>query len=87
MVKWNLFFILKKKLSKDRESYEKFWENFGPVLKEGIYEDFERKDSILEISLFDFIILKFQIILLPSINWWFGRLYFNLLKSLIAMRR
>ena len=43
---------LKKKLSKDRESYEKFWENFGPVLKEGIYEDFERKDSILEISLF-----------------------------------
>ena len=43
---------LKKKLGKDRESYEKFWENFGPVLKEGIYEDFERKDSILEISLF-----------------------------------
>ena len=43
---------LKKKLAKDRESYEKFWQNFGPVLKEGIYEDFERKDSILEISLF-----------------------------------
>ncbi len=43
---------LKKKINKDRESYEKFWENFGPVLKEGIYEDFERKDSILEISLF-----------------------------------
>ncbi len=43
---------LKKKLAKDRVSYEKFWKNFGPVLKEGIYEDFERKDSILEISLF-----------------------------------
>ena len=43
---------LKKKLAKDRESYEKFWENFGPVLKEGIYEDFERKDGILEIALF-----------------------------------
>ncbi len=43
---------LKKKIDKDRESYEKFWENFGPVLKEGIYEDFERKDAILEISLF-----------------------------------
>jgi len=43
---------LKKKIDKDRESYEKFWENFGPVLKEGIYEDLERKDSILEISLF-----------------------------------
>ena len=43
---------LKKKIDKDRESYEKFWENFGPVLKDGIYEDFDRKDSILEISLF-----------------------------------
>ena len=43
---------LKKKIDKDRESYEKFWENFGPVIKEGIYEDFERKDSRLEISLF-----------------------------------
>ncbi len=43
---------LKKKLAKDRESYEKFWQNFGPVLKEGIYEDFERKDAILEIALF-----------------------------------
>ena len=43
---------LKKKLAKDRDSYEKFWQNFGPVLKEGIYEDFERKDAILEISLF-----------------------------------
>ena len=43
---------LRKKLSSDRESYETFWSNFGPVLKEGIYEDFEKKESILEISLF-----------------------------------
>ena len=43
---------LRKKLSSDRESYESFWNNFGPVIKEGIYEDFEKKDSILEISLF-----------------------------------
>ena len=43
---------LRKKLSSDRESYESFWNNFGPVIKEGIYEDFDKKDSILEISLF-----------------------------------
>ena len=43
---------LKKKLTTDRQSYEEFWNNFGPVLKEGIYEDFERKDSLLEIVLF-----------------------------------
>ena len=43
---------LKKKLTSDRQSYEEFWNNFGPVLKEGIYEDFERKDSLLEIALF-----------------------------------
>ena len=43
---------LKKKLTSDRQSYEEFWNNFGPVLKEGIYEDFERKESLLEIALF-----------------------------------
>ena len=43
---------LKKKLLADRKSFEEFWNNFGPVLKEGIYEDFERKDSLLEIALF-----------------------------------
>jgi len=34
---------LRKKLSSDRESYETFWNNFGPVIKEGIYEDFDKK--------------------------------------------
>ena len=32
--------------AKDGEEYQKFWENFGPVLKEGIYEDFERRGEI-----------------------------------------
>ncbi|KQT08545.1 heat-shock protein Hsp90 [Methylobacterium sp. Leaf399] len=32
--------------SKDAEGYAGFWENFGPVLKEGIYEDQERRDEI-----------------------------------------
>ena len=34
---------LKKKLANDRSSYEEFWSNFGPVIKEGIYEDTEKK--------------------------------------------
>ena len=32
--------------AKAEEGYETFWENFGPVLKEGIYEDFERRAEI-----------------------------------------
>ena len=43
---------LKKKLANDRSAYEEFWSNFGPVIKEGIYEDAEKKDTLLEIALF-----------------------------------
>lgn len=32
--------------AKDAEGYTPFWENFGPVLKEGIYEDHERRAEI-----------------------------------------
>ncbi|MDP4021257.1 molecular chaperone HtpG [Methylobacterium sp. NEAU 140] len=32
--------------AKKGEDYETFWENFGPVLKEGIYEDHERRGEI-----------------------------------------
>jgi len=32
--------------SKDAEDYAKFWETFGPVLKEGVYEDHERRKEI-----------------------------------------
>ena len=32
--------------AKDAEDYGRFWENFGPVLKEGIYEDGERRGEI-----------------------------------------
>ncbi|WP_375464436.1 molecular chaperone HtpG [uncultured Methylobacterium sp.] len=32
--------------AKDAESYQAFWENFGPVVKEGIYEDHERRAEI-----------------------------------------
>ena len=32
-----------KTRAKDAEKYEKFWENFGPVLKEGVWEDAEHR--------------------------------------------
>ncbi|MCJ2114888.1 molecular chaperone HtpG [Methylobacterium sp. E-025] len=32
--------------AKDAEGYQAFWENFGPVVKEGIYEDHERRAEI-----------------------------------------
>ncbi|WP_132252084.1 molecular chaperone HtpG [Methylobacterium segetis] len=32
--------------AKEADSYAAFWENFGPVLKEGIYEDHERRGEI-----------------------------------------
>lgn len=43
---------LEKKAKKDTESFDAFWDNFGSVLKEGIYEDFARRDQILKISKF-----------------------------------
>ena len=43
---------LKKKAESDSENYVKFWEAFGPVLKEGIHEDFANRDKILEVSRF-----------------------------------
>lgn len=43
---------LKKKAEDDAESYATFWETFGAVLKEGIYEDFERKADILALCRF-----------------------------------
>ena len=40
---------LKRRLKKDEETYDAFWEQFGKVLKEGLYEDVENKDKIAEI--------------------------------------
>ncbi|MBY5698077.1 molecular chaperone HtpG [Rhizobium leguminosarum] len=36
----------------DAEAFLKFWENFGSVLKEGIYEDFERRAQLLALARF-----------------------------------
>ncbi len=35
-----------------KPSFTKIWEAFGPVLKEGIYEDFERRDKLLALARF-----------------------------------
>ncbi len=43
---------LEKKAREDAESFAAFWESFGAVLKEGIYEDEERRDAILKIARF-----------------------------------
>ena len=41
-----------KKAGKDAEAYTEFWRNFGAVLKEGLVEDQDMRDRILEICRF-----------------------------------
>lgn len=43
---------LQESLDDDREGYEKFWTEFGRVVKEGIYTDQKNRDRILKLSLF-----------------------------------
>jgi molecular chaperone HtpG len=43
---------LDKLATRDPEAYAKIWENFGAVLKEGLYEDFERRDTLLKLARF-----------------------------------
>ncbi len=47
-----IFTELKKMLEKDRETYIKFWLEFGKIFKEGVIQDKEYSKKILEISLF-----------------------------------
>jgi molecular chaperone HtpG len=37
---------------KEPENFEKIWASFGAVIKEGIYEDFERREKLLALSRF-----------------------------------
>jgi molecular chaperone HtpG len=37
---------------KEPENFAKIWDAFGPVIKEGIYEDFERREKLLALSRF-----------------------------------
>jgi len=43
---------LEKLAGSDSDAYGKIWDNFGAVLKEGTYEDFERRDALLTLSRF-----------------------------------
>ena len=43
---------LEKKAEKDAEAYAKFWDAFGAVLKEGIYEDIGRREQLLKLARF-----------------------------------
>ena len=42
----------KAKDSENAAEYDKFWENFGAVLKEGLYEDYEHRDELLKLLRF-----------------------------------
>jgi molecular chaperone HtpG len=43
---------LEKLAAGDDEAYLKVWEAFGPVLKEGLYEDFARREALLGLARF-----------------------------------
>src|SRR5215813_8370030 len=43
---------LEKLAEKEPQSFTKIWDTFGAVLKEGIYEDFERRDALLALARF-----------------------------------
>ncbi len=43
---------LERVAEKEPLAYARIWETFGAVLKEGIYEDFERRDALLALARF-----------------------------------
>jgi molecular chaperone HtpG len=43
---------LTKKASEAADEYAKFWDNFGAVLKEGLYEDRDHRDEVLALARF-----------------------------------
>ncbi len=43
---------LEKLADNEPEAYGKIWDSFGAVLKEGLYEDFERRDALLKLARF-----------------------------------
>jgi molecular chaperone HtpG len=44
---------LKKCAETDADSFKKIWTVFGPVIKEGLYEDYERRDQLFEVARFN----------------------------------
>ncbi|TPK89490.1 molecular chaperone HtpG [Mesorhizobium sp. B2-4-17] len=43
---------LAKLAENEVEAYAKIWDNFGVVLKEGLYEDYERREQLLKLARF-----------------------------------
>ncbi len=43
---------LERLADKEPDTFAKIWETFGAVLKEGLYEDFERRDALLKLARF-----------------------------------
>jgi molecular chaperone HtpG len=43
---------ISKKATEAPEEYAKFWDNFGAVLKEGLYEDRDQRETLLELARF-----------------------------------
>jgi molecular chaperone HtpG len=43
---------LESLIDKEPETYARIWDAFGPVIKEGIYEDYERREKLLALSRF-----------------------------------
>lgn len=43
---------LEKLATNDAATFETVWDAFGPVIKEGLYEDFERREQLLKIARF-----------------------------------
>ncbi len=41
-----------KKLSENSEKYEEFWKEYGKPMKEGLYQDYENKETLLELVRF-----------------------------------
>jgi molecular chaperone HtpG len=43
---------LKEMAENEPDKYKKFWQNFGPVIKEGLHTDYENKEKLLELMRF-----------------------------------
>ena len=43
----------KKCAETDLDTFKKIWTVFGPVIKEGLYEDYERRDQLFEVARFN----------------------------------
>ncbi len=45
--------VLRKLMKDDRKKYEEFWKEFGVAIKTGIYTDFDNKDRLADLIVFD----------------------------------